>query len=110
MGMLRQEFKALTPEQLKKLIKANLDFLKDVAPFPETQKIINAFGKSIGNEGNVNNLRAGLVEVMKIVTYWDTHQAANTNLFNPVEKDIVNKKLLEAEKITVQPTQTYTKG
>lgn len=95
MSELRRQFRSISPKELKILIIANLDFIRDATPFPETEEIISGIRAKVEAINEMNNLQQTLLNLMKIVQYWDTHQNQKS-LFPAVEKDIVNKMLSKA--------------
>ena len=74
MSELRRQFRSISQKELKILIIANLDFIRDATPFPETEEIISGIRAKVEAINEMNNLQQTLLNLMKIVQYWDTHQ------------------------------------
>lgn len=108
MAMLRNEFKVLFPEQLRKLVTENINFINAVAPFSETKKINADIKRKIHGVSDKVILQKTLVDLMKVVVYWDNHQGDN-GLFKPVEKGIVADMLRSASENLGQPMRLQKK-
>jgi hypothetical protein len=92
MAMLRYEFEKLTTDNLKTLIRVALELISEAAPFPDTRQIISRINEKTVAEFNHQDLQATLINLMKLVLYWDAHKDQHGH-FKFVEKNIVNEML-----------------
>lgn len=97
MAMLRQQFEALTHEQLLILIETNIQLIREAAKFPETENYLQAIEAHLRNVTLMDKkaLQDLFKHLMALTKYWDNHQNS-LGLFAPVEKFNVNQKLDDA--------------